>query len=64
MSGAQQSDRHPLTQRTARTVAQTRRDPFDFWEGKREPQHIIAVDMPGSPRVQRLIEHLLKEFRK
>lgn len=38
-----QLDRHPLTARFARTVAETRRNPSDWWEGPREPSHIVAA---------------------
>jgi hypothetical protein len=58
-----QSNRHPLTLRVARTVAETRREPADWWEGKSEPQHVIACNFPTSSRVQRLIAPLLKRLR-
>lgn len=47
--------RDPLTQRTARTVRETLKDCYDWWEGPREPQHVIGHSFPGSRRVDQRI---------
>jgi hypothetical protein len=44
--------RHPLTQRSARSVAETLDDPRAWWEGPAEP-HRLAGAMPWQPRPRR-----------
>ena len=35
--------RDPLTTRIARTVADSRSDPYAWWEGPQEPSHIVGA---------------------
>ena len=43
--------RDPLTLRIPRTLRETRRDPHDWWEGRREPEHcVIGFSAAMRPR--------------
>lgn len=45
-------DRDPLTERTARTLRETTRDPYDFWEGPmpvQRPQRYKPRPIPTQP---------------
>ena len=55
--------RHPLTERIARSVQETRRDPHAWWEGRVIPHHGLQIIRDDYP-IGKILRALRRLFRR